>query len=137
MDEQVWTPALGLRRAGACLARRAGVALLIWAGLVWLLTPVLNVVVAHWAMWGVIALLLAAPGVAIGYGMGRKLPEIAGMTGVPLLVVASAFVWAVVCFGVILASTLRPLGDWQHAFIIAVTGLWGTLWLIRMTVLES
>ncbi len=137
MDEQQWTPWLGMQQAAVRLALRSAVAFVIWTGLVWVITPVLNFLTAHWAIWAVTGIVLAAPGVAIGCGLGRKLSEIAGMTGFPLLVMACAFGWAVVYFGVLLADTFRTLGDWQHATAVAATGFWVTLWLVRATLLET
>ena len=137
MDECEWTPALGLQRAAGRLALRSVIALVIWAAVVLLVTPLVNRVPASVGLLGLTALVLVAPGVAIGYGLGRKLPEIAGMTGVPLLVIACVFGVAVVYFGVALAGMLRPLGDWQHSFAIGVTGLWVTLWLLKMTLLDD
>jgi len=128
---------LGLQRAGVRVALRSALALVIWTGVVWLITPVLNLLTAHWVSWSLTAIVLAAPGVSIGYGLGRKLSEIAGMTGLPLLVLVCAFGWAVVYLGVLLADTMRTLGDWQHAIAVAATGFWVTLWLVRAILLES
>ena len=137
MDEREWTPALGLQRAAGRLAFRSVIALVIWAAAVLLVTPLFNRVPASVGLLGLTALVLVAPGVAIGYGLGRKLPEVAGMTGVPLLVVACVLGAAVVYFGVALAGMLRPLGDWQHSFAIGVTGLWVTLWLLKIMLLDN
>jgi hypothetical protein len=137
MDEQTWTPMIGLKRALWRLVIRSVVALVVWTGLVWLATPVLNFLIPHWAMLGVIALVLAAPGTAIGYGLWRKLPDIAGMSGFLIAGLAVVFGFAVVMGGVMLANALRPLGEWQYVFTIFGTTLWLAVWIIRSALVED
>ena len=128
---------IGLRRALLRLAVRSLMALVLWAAVVWLITPLLNFLVPHWAIFGVTALLLFLPGVAIGHGLSRNLPEIAGMTGLPVAGMAMAFGWAVAVLGVMLADAIRPVDDWQYGFTMLATGFWITIWVIRATLLES
>jgi len=89
------------------------------------------------AILAVFAIVLLVPGVAIGYGLSRKLNEIAGMTGIPLAAIAVAFGWAVIILGTYLADMLRPLEEWRYGFTTAVTAVWVTLWQIRATCLEA
>lgn len=137
MDDQTWTPAIGLKRALGRLVIRSIVALVVWTGLVWLATPALNFLVPHWAILGVIALVLAAPGTAIGYGLWRKLPDIAGMSGFPIAGLALIFGAAVVMGGVMLGNAFRPLGGWQYGFIIFGTALWLAVWIIKSALVED
>ena len=91
MTEQKWTPLAGLRRAGLHLGVRSTIALFVWSAVVWLVTPVLNLLIPHWAVFGVTALVMVAPGAAIGHGLSRNLNDIAGMAGVPVAALATAF----------------------------------------------
>ena len=137
MSDQPWTPMIGLRRALFRVAIRSAIALVVWAAVLWLITPVLNFLPARWAIVGVTTLVLIAPGVAIGHGLSRRLTEIAGMAGVPVAAIAITFGWAVAILAVVLASMLRPLGEWQYEIAIAGTGFWTMLWQLKATLLED
>ena len=137
MNEQPWTPLVGLRRALSHLVIRAAIALVLWTAVVWLITPVLNFLVPHWSIFGLITVVMAVPGVAIGHALAKNLTDTAGMSGLPVAVMAIAFGWAVVILGVVLAHTIRPVGDWQYGFTVVATGCSTTLWLIKATLLQG
>jgi hypothetical protein len=137
MQEQEWTPAIGLRRALGHLVIRSAVALAIWTGLVWLAVPALNFLVAHWAVMGVTGLILAAPGTAIGYALWRKLPDLAGMSGFPVAGMALLFGAVVVIVGVVVAHAIRPLEDWQYMFTMFGTMTWLSAWIIRSALVDE
>jgi hypothetical protein len=137
MDEQQWTPAIGLRRALGRLLIRSIIALVIWTGLVWLATPVLNFLIPHWAVMGVTALVLAAPGAAIAYALWSKLCDIAGMSGWPIAGMALIFGLFVVVGGVMLSNAIRPLGEWQYSFTMFGTATWLTVCIIRLVLTEE
>ncbi len=135
MDDQPWTPMLGLRRALMHLAIRSAIAFALWIAVVWLITPVLNFLIPHWTIFGLLTAVLAVPGVAIGHGLAGKLTDKAGMGGFPLAAIAIAFGWAVVWFGVVLANSVLPIGDWQYGYTMVATGCWMTLWVMKATLL--
>ena len=85
-----WTPAIGLRRVFIALLWRSVICLPIWAAIVWLITPVLNFFPLDWRVFGGLALVLAIPGVALGYALGRNLTERAGFVSPIVTVLAAA-----------------------------------------------
>ena len=103
----------------------------------WPAAPAVNLLVAHWAVMGVTALILAAPGTAMGYGLWRRLPDIAGMTGFPIAGMALGFGAVVVVVGVVIAHSIRPLGDWQYGFILFGTMTWLAAWIIKSVLTEE
>lgn len=137
MTNDTWTPLIGLRRAGVRLLVRSVVAFVVWAALVWAMTPVLNQLFPHWAILAVIAIVLTIPGVSIGHALSRNLAEIAGMASILLIIMTIVFVWAAIVSGVKAAHHFKPLGDWQAGFAMISAGVWASLWSIRNTLLEK
>ncbi len=133
MKDRQWTPLIGLKRMLMRLLIRSAIALVLWTAVIWISAPVLNFLVPHWAIFGVTALVLLAPGVAIGHGLSRNLTDIAGMAGLPVAFSAVAFGWAVVILGVGLANMIRPLGDWQYGLTMMATCFWATAWTLNTT----
>lgn len=137
MNADEWTPMIGLRRALVALLWRSVIWLVIWAGLVWLCTPALNLVPVHWAWFGLLAVILAAPGMVLGHGLSKNLTERAGFGSPLVTALAAIFVWAVIFGGVEIAAQLRPLDDWRITFTGLATSLFATLWIVKATLFDE
>ncbi len=81
--------------------------------------------------------MLAIPGVALGYALGRNLTERAGFVSPIVTVIAALFGWGVIVAGVEIADQLRPLHDWRSGFTEMATGIFATMWIIKTTLLED
>lgn len=137
MDEQPWTPLVGLRRALRHLAIRGVIAFVVWTAVMWFITPALNYMVPHWSFFGLTTLAMAVAGAAIAHVLAKKLTDVAGMSGLPVAVMAIAFGWALAVLSVLVADAFRPLGDWQYGFAVVGTGCGCSLWLIKATLLDN
>lgn len=138
MDHTRWTPAAGLQQAGRHLAIRTAVAFAAWAVLMLVLGPVIAAVAVHWVVLALGAVALGVPGMAIAQALGRDLVEVAGMTSLLLTAVAILCGWGVVIGGATLADLIWPtMADWQFGFVTIATGVWVTLGLFRLTLLET
>jgi hypothetical protein len=101
-----------------------------------LVIPALRPLPGHWAIFGVLCLLLAVPGEVLGHALSRGLTEQAGMVSPVLTVVAAAFVIAVIVGGVEIARWVRPLEGWQITLTKVATAVFGVLWTSRSTLIE-
>ncbi len=137
MCEEEWTPMVGLRRAFSRMVIRSAIALVVWTVVLWFITPVLNVLEGHWMFFGIVTVAMVPPGVTIGHGLARKMEEITGMTGLPVAAMAIVFGWAIAVLAVVIAHSVRPIGDWQHGYVTVATGMSATLWVIKATMLDS
>lgn len=132
-----WTPLIGLRRSVVSLLWRSLVCLPLWGVLIWLCAPAINLVPMHWAWFGILGLLVATPGVALGHQLSKGLTEDAGFVSPVLTLLAAAFAWAVIIGGVEIVDVWRPLVDWRGPFIEIATGLFATLWVVKATLFDE
>ncbi len=132
-----WTPWRGLRIAAGVLALRSALCLPLWAGFVWLMAMGLNSIPLDWRLFGVLAIGCVIPGVMVGRFLGRDLAERAGFAGVVVSLLGSAFAWAVVALGVLLAGMLVPLTGWAIGCVAFTTGGLATLWIVKLTLVDE
>lgn len=137
MSDRTWTPLIGLRRALLRVAIRVPFAIVGWALFLWLAAPVLNFLVASLAIFAMIAIVMLAPGTAIGHGLSRGATEAAGMVGLSVAFIVIAGAWVSVWVGMEIATAIRPINDWQLGFAQLATGLWASLWAVKATVFDE
>jgi hypothetical protein len=127
-----WTLAIGFRKALLALAARSVLVLPFWAGLVWLLAPLVETFPFNtWAMGG-IAVLFILPGVAMGHAVSRGLNDIAGCQSYLFTTLAVAFELAIVIGGVKIAEIWRPMPNWG-GFVVMTAVFYAALWTLRNT----
>lgn len=136
MAEAEWTPLVGVRNVSLRLLLRGVVTAIIWTPVIWFVTPGMNALPAHWAVWGVIGFILVVIGFAIGYGMCRDVSDSAGFSGMVLMAIAVSFI-ALTCYAcVAVADLLRPVGEWQQFFLVAGPGMGASAYALKETLLE-
>lgn len=126
-----WTPWIGARHAAATLIWRAAIAAMLCAGLDWFLTPALSSP-PYWR----VMLVLAVSGLALGWALSADINAEAGFSGPGLALLVSAFAWAAVIGGVAIAYVLRPPPGLAPTAVQLVTGVFATLWIVKVTVME-
>ena len=132
-----WTPAIGLRRATFTVLWRSLVCLPPWAALVWFATPGLNYLPMHWLWFGVLGLLLSAPGLITGYALSRGLTERAGFVSPIITLIACTAALVMLYGGVQIADHFGPLHDWRRGFVVIAAGVFATLWILKATLIEE
>ncbi|MHC4948939.1 MAG: hypothetical protein ACYTG1_11865 [Planctomycetota bacterium] len=135
-EDDGWSPGRGLARATVRVLVRGAVSFVVLGGLLWLVTPALNALPAHWSQFALVAAVMTVPGFALGAALSRGLTEIAGFVSVVLTAVALAATWAVVVGVTAAARLLRPLGDWQELLVPGAVALIATIVVVRNTLLE-
>ena len=128
---------VGLGRALRHLAIRGMIVFVVWTAIMWFITPGLNFMVPDWSFFGLTAVVMAAAGTAIACVLAKNLTVVAGMSGLPVALMAIAFGWAVAVLSVLVADSVRPLGDWQYGFAVVGTGCGCSLWLLKATLLDA
>ncbi len=136
MAAEHWSPAVGLRRAALALLVRSLICLPIWAAVVWLVTPALNLAPLHWTWLLLLGLILAVPGASIGHALARDITERAGFASMVLTALAAVFAWGVVAGGVELAGLFKTLEGWRPGVTATTTGVFATLWIVKLTLLD-
>ena len=137
MSTHSWTPLIGLRRAAIHVAIRLPFAIVGWALFLWLVAPVLNFLTVSISIFAMIAIVMLAPGTAIGCGLSRGVTDAAGMVGLTVAFITVVGAWLSVWIGMEIATSLRPIGDWQLGFTQMATGIWASLWAIKAAVFEE
>lgn len=137
MPQDEWTPAEGLKRAAIALLARCAICLLCWLGLVWLVTPFVNELPNYWLVWVGIATVMVIPGFGTGYFIGRRLNEIAAMQSLIVTIGAALCAWIAIIGGMQAAHALRPLGEWQAYYMTVSSGVFATLIIAKMTMLDE
>lgn len=132
-----WSITSGLRVALRLLLVRSILCLLAWFGVVWLVTPVANMLPMHWTQFALVAAIMAIPGGLIGAFLAKDLTERAGFVSMVLTGITLVFAWGVVLGGSFIAGMIRPLGDWQSLVATGAAAGVATVWVVKNTLLDA
>ena len=130
--QRPWTPWRSLRRASGVLALRALVALPACFLLDMLLLPALSS-----PPYGVLLLMLAVAGLALGWWLGRGLVDFMGCKSLALTALAVAFGWATVGCAAALADLVWPVDGWTEVYALHTAAVFATLWILKSTALDD
>ena len=132
-----WTPLVGLRRAAVYLLLRVMVLLPVWAGVIWVCTPLLRMFPLRIGSLGGMAILMAIPGMIVGHVLGLGLTEKAGFQSFLLTVMAGVAAVGVVYGGFVLSGLSRPLSGWVVGFSMVSAMAFAIAWVVKRTLLDD
>lgn len=144
MNQETWSPMIGLRRVFITLLWKSVICLIGWAAAAWLIIPLLawisqNMIMHFAAIAGMIIMIagvMLIPGAAIGATLSNKLNDRAGFDGPALTVLASLFMWAAVVGGTAIALALRPDRSWLLDLATFLVGALAMIFIAKNTWLD-
>jgi hypothetical protein len=144
MNDETWSPMIGLRRVFITLLFKSVICLIGWTAVAWLIIPPLawisrTMAFGFMAIAGMIILVagvMPIPAAAIGGMLSKRLNDRAGFDGPVLTVLASLFAWAAIVGGTAIALQLRPDGSWLLNLATFLVGGIAMLFIAKNTWLD-
>lgn len=137
MNPERWSPIIGLRRVVIPMLWRMPIAIALWAGLLYLVAPVLNFLTFAMSIMAMLAVLSVAPGVAIGSWLSRGTSDRAGFRSVLVTLIPMLASIATIYTGRFIAVAITPIGDWQIGLVSFAAALWASLFALKATFLDE